>query len=896
MSTPNPVPQPRDRDGNLAPTTNAPPGKTPSAPPIAHIRRRKRGTELSYEALREQGIAYAQALSGDLWTDYNLHDPGVTLLEALSFALTEGVFIASQPVADLLTEADGRIHYRRHGLHPPQDILPCRPTTRTDQLRSLLDALPDVRQLRVDKAIDADGFGNGLWRIALQTNADDSAAMQQPLAAAAQVYWAQRNLCEDLAAPPMPLRVWECGLEIDLEIEGARDPADILAELIARSAHYVSARPQQRPLQDRLADANAPTLAEAFDGPLLAHGWIDAAALNRDPDQRLYFSDLARIVLTIDGVADIRMLRLNAAGHDNSSGSLPWQGDDWALQLHWPRDADALAGIRLSRRGTPIAVPAGVVLQRLENLRDRHGQQQRRGRATAVSASPLTPPSGHYVAAQPYFSAYNHLPPIYRGISDGASLAAVPSADPAQAAQFSAYLALLEQWLAHGEAQSQNLRALYTVSAAPTRSYWWQMLSSEHLPALDALYEGSTETTRDEAFGVDDDVLERRGRVLDHMLALHGEGCGQGSVRGFGWYFSAADWQQHLYRQKYQFLARIVRHTRDRGAGIDYSRRAFGRRGNTAVLQERVSLLLAFQHSHSRSLFSALRRYGVRLLREDAPPPASTRAAPPPDLQPLPLWTPARQRIEHSLKHDDRSLLRVLGAYFPALAGAPLSPAFLRCAVHAERYLVASTATDESAETTAAPLWLGPDEHGRWWPLALGRDAPATELAAMRLHQFACRLQLESEGLHLIEHILLRPIAGVPDQSADSTANSAADTDDVPAHFYPHQITAVLPRWTARGADPAFRALAEETLALSCPAHIQPQVLWLDAGALLALEHQYQAWLDAKRAHCTAVTQAKLDNTVVSSAASQLDNCAQTLRRTLWAHSRASRPGSEPQP
>jgi hypothetical protein len=166
----------------------------------------------------------------------------------------------------------------------------------------------------------------------------------------------------------------------------------------------------------------------------------------------------------------------------------------------------------------------------------------------------------------------------------------------------------------------------------------------------------------------------------------------------------------------------------------------------------------------------------------------------------------------------------------------------------------------------------------------------------MRLHQFACRLQLESEGLHLIEHILLRPIAGVPDQSADSKRDSEANTDDVPAHFYPHQITAVLPRWTARGADPAFRALAEETLALSCPAHIQPQVLWLDAGALLALEHQYQAWLDAKRAHCTAVTQAKLDNTVVSSAASQLDNCAQTLRRTLWAHSRASRPGSEPQP
>lgn len=35
---------------------------------------------LDFKGLREEGIRVAQTLSGGVWTDYNLHDPGVTLL------------------------------------------------------------------------------------------------------------------------------------------------------------------------------------------------------------------------------------------------------------------------------------------------------------------------------------------------------------------------------------------------------------------------------------------------------------------------------------------------------------------------------------------------------------------------------------------------------------------------------------------------------------------------------------------------------------------------------------------------------------------------------------------------------------------------------------------------
>lgn len=38
---------------------------------------------MDFNFLKNKGIDYIQKLSGDIWTDYNDHDPGVTILEQL---------------------------------------------------------------------------------------------------------------------------------------------------------------------------------------------------------------------------------------------------------------------------------------------------------------------------------------------------------------------------------------------------------------------------------------------------------------------------------------------------------------------------------------------------------------------------------------------------------------------------------------------------------------------------------------------------------------------------------------------------------------------------------------------------------------------------------------------
>ena len=53
------------------------------------IDRNSISSQLEYDKLLSLGIKSIQKYSGEQWTDFNLHDPGVTILECLCFALTD---------------------------------------------------------------------------------------------------------------------------------------------------------------------------------------------------------------------------------------------------------------------------------------------------------------------------------------------------------------------------------------------------------------------------------------------------------------------------------------------------------------------------------------------------------------------------------------------------------------------------------------------------------------------------------------------------------------------------------------------------------------------------------------------------------------------------------------
>ena len=57
---------------------------------------------LDQQQLFAIGLDHVRRLSRRLWTDHNIHDPGITTLELLAYALTDLAYRARFPLEDLL--------------------------------------------------------------------------------------------------------------------------------------------------------------------------------------------------------------------------------------------------------------------------------------------------------------------------------------------------------------------------------------------------------------------------------------------------------------------------------------------------------------------------------------------------------------------------------------------------------------------------------------------------------------------------------------------------------------------------------------------------------------------------------------------------------------------------
>ena len=78
---------------------------------------------LDQEALFALGMEQVRALSGSVWTDHNLHDPGITILELAAYALTDLTYRASYPLEDLLATSSGNAANMAGQFFTPRQVL-----------------------------------------------------------------------------------------------------------------------------------------------------------------------------------------------------------------------------------------------------------------------------------------------------------------------------------------------------------------------------------------------------------------------------------------------------------------------------------------------------------------------------------------------------------------------------------------------------------------------------------------------------------------------------------------------------------------------------------------------------------------------------------------------------
>ncbi len=784
-----------------------------------------------FAALKARGVQLAQEISGDIWSDFNAHDPGVTILEQLCYVITELAFHTDFDVADLLLNEDGVLDYRAQSLHLPEEVFPCRATTLTDLRKVLLDEVKEIDNIwlsvvgAASDEIESESSVHGLYSAQIRRSQNSKIDNEALITKVYSAFSQQRNLCEDLGSVEI-LEERGCILHAQIEVDNSRHADELLAEIYFRCGEYISGN---IPLSAYMVvAAEGRSLEQLFDGPLTRHGVFDLQHDNVASDEVLVPA-LFTIINAVAGVDHIKGLSLEVDGQQFYE-MLPRRNGDGVLSLDFPANA-GLIKVELIRNGGLLPVTIDAVKKRYYEMSYRRDSM----REVAQDFSALyTLPEGKARGLGHYTSMQEHFPVIYginRYGASGESTAVV-----AQTRQLKSYLLLFEQVMANFSASCARLDKLYSIDSSQCHTYGHQVINDEVISEVGLLYPEQPGEAIATILSKYDDYFERKGRVLDYLLALYGQKFTQNTLRYFNYYYQEDELDEVIVNNKIICLESIIRFDKDRAAGVDLSQPVWNT-DNVAGLQYRLSILLGFRHIECRSLTIPLVKLGLKVIAHDD--------------------YCSMESGGHELKMIDLSDIRehVVDEFYPVayerrdgaqavsdvvdnldtfipLKNNMISDVLLQGGVALERYRIGSLAPDNDYQMVFSSE-VGND----WWYIGRNDTREEAEENILLLHRFLIHLNIESEGLHLVEHLLLRPQGCVQDDDISMVTE---------ANFYSSRISVVFPAWTARSSDPRFRVMAEESVRINCPAHILADIYWLDFDAMYRFESLYKCWLDAR--------------------------------------------------
>lgn len=554
---------------------------------------------MDYASLRQQGIRQLEQLSGGMWTDFNTHDPGLTILETLCYAITDLGYRISHPVADLLAEG-GRDPYEH--LHQPDAILTTQPVTVLDLRRLCLD-VEGVRNAWIEP-VEVEDFEvyyhpgreelsleeeppssepwrpRGLHRVLIETSDLAGIDGTEVRAEVTRRLHAHRGLCEDFAE----IRVLESQsiqVHARIEVGDIEDAGSVLLEIFNQLAGVVSPNLPRRTLAGLLEAGEA--LERIYDGPPARRGFIDDAALQAAGRRsRINVSDLIHAVLGVPGVRAVRDIAVAASGPPEA----------WSLKLDPARTPSMDwrgSKIQFEKNGIAISVDREkAIAAYYDRLRSQDNQV-----ATGGAGQGLMKPAGRDRDVSAYCSIQHHLPDCY-GIGEfGLPDSATPERK-ARAKQLKAYLMFFDQLLANHFAQLAHARDLLSFDQADGRSYFAGLVDDPTLD-LDEICPGDAETRRRRLEAATEEAggsWQRTNRFLNHLLARFAEQFTDYSLllRDATLDREPAGTTEQLALAKQAFLRNYPRVSSARGTACDYL--AEGGGSNASGLEERIRLKL----------------------------------------------------------------------------------------------------------------------------------------------------------------------------------------------------------------------------------------------------------------------------------------------------------------
>ncbi len=687
----------------------------------------------------------------------------------------------------------------------------------------------------------------------------DSAGLtkREVRAAAIERIHQSRNLCEDVVNV-CDLVGDQVAICADVELRADADTDAAHAEILYRVYRHISPAVRFHSLDELLARGK--TVDEIFDGPLLAHGFIDEKelkAIRRACEIRA--SDIVQILMDVDEVIAVKSLKL-------LKRSDPEHPADWILPLSTDRFRVAVfqafddpadpkrfsSKLTFYKRGLPYLTNRKAVEPLFKQKKRADVEDKLR-----VRQRELTPPAGEWRNAGAYEPIQNELPATYR-----VGRIHVPDSDPirqAQSRQLTAYLMFFEQLLANYLAQLSHAGDLLTWRDVDFRTYFTQEIAgiaglggrddtdraldcsrqqgySTFLEALDAIIETPVLAEA------------RRLRFLEHLAARHGEGF--------------ADYRAMMRAMIRSAFKKLAAWTP--GAGY-----AVGARAAHQGVEYECLRTIAPQTEDARKPPRGSREMWRQVSRQvaherkflaDYPAISARRGTGfdwrlPYDQQNIAGY---QRRVYRLLDIEPVKRARLAGHRFDITKGPAGDPGWRFRVKAANGAVLCRSISCEAKSSIEAlldlALRLGGDRANYTQSGAthkLGQrcapDKPpdflTEDIAAAHLDEVIAYFKqyAEAEGFHLIEHVLLRlrttadPFLPVQVEVEDECCPPVRDP-------YSFRVSIVLPSWSPRFRDMKFRRFVEDTLRREAPAHIYPRICWINHEQMKNLEMALEEW------------------------------------------------------
>ena len=450
-----------------------------------------------YQQFYLEGIELLQELSSTQWTDFNEHDPGVTILENLSYTLTELSNKTEIPIIDLLTESKKKqLKSGDNGFFIPSDILTTNPISIEDFRKLFIDQISNVKNVWLHPQGGANQSASntkhqnnlkGLYRVFVEmyryaSDPVDRLTEENKIKKQiAELFHAHRNLCEDLYSIQI-YKPFLLDLTLSLTLDKDVNGEEVYANLFFNINEHLTPEVRFTSLWERQEDDE--NINTIFNGPRLENGFIKNSELK---GSLVYIvpTDLIKIIAKVPGVVSVDKFEI--AYMDESQDMKAFESievDQFPIpkksspSLVFPTTSDKII---FKNAGVNFQPDLGKVQKRLAYI-----QAMNYGSFKSVSQSfnLVEIPTGNSQHVDSYYSLREQFPLIY-GIGKFGLQTGLPKRRYAQANQLKAYLMPFDQVMTNFLAQLSNIYKLYNVSDEEMNSYFYQEL--EDLPDLGQL-------------------------------------------------------------------------------------------------------------------------------------------------------------------------------------------------------------------------------------------------------------------------------------------------------------------------------------------------------------------------------------------------------------------------